>query len=224
MTTIQGSPFFCSWSGGKDSCLSLYRAIQSGGAPKALLTMMTEGGDRSRSHGLSIDVLRRQAQTLDIPLVVRNSTWNDYENTFISALGAFRADGIEHGAFGDIDMDPNLEWVERVCSSAGIRAYEPLWKTPRRELLGEFLQLGFEATIVAVKQSVLSDSFLGRVLDERVIADMEEAGIDASGEVGEYHTVVTAGPLFSSPIHLEQKAQVARDGYCFLDVSIGTDT
>ena len=223
MAIVEGEPLFCSWSGGKDSCLSLYRAIQSGGEPKALLTMMTESGDRSRSHGLSIDVIRRQAKSLGIPLVVCSSTWDDYEATFTSALESFRDDGIECGVFGDIDLDPHLEWVERVCSSAGMRAYEPLWKTARRELLDEFLQLGFKAMVVAVKQSLLDDSFLGRVLDEDVIADMEAAGVDASGEEGEYHTVVTAGPLFTSALQLETKAKVARDGYCFLDVSVGGD-
>jgi len=37
-------------------------------------------------------------------------------------------------------------------------------------------------------------------------------------EEGEYHTVVTNGPLFSSPIRLKSKGHVVRNGYCFLDV------
>ncbi len=100
-----------------------------------------------------------------------------------------------------------------------IRPYEPLWKRERRDLLNEFLQLGFKATIIVIKQGALSSSFLGRTLDQQVITDMEKTGIDPSGEKGEYHTVVTDGPIFSSAIHLQLKDQVVRDGYCFLDVS-----
>jgi len=220
MTSIRNCPFFCSWSGGKDSCLALYQAIQNGGIPKALLTMLTEDGERTRSHGLPVDLVQCQAEKLGIPLVVRKSSWDDYEENFVSAIRKFKKDGVEYGVFGDIDLEPHLQWVERVCSSVAIQPYEPLWKRPRRDLLNEFLGLGFQATIVDIKQGVLDQSFLGRLLDQHVITDIEKAGCDASGEEGEYHTVVTAGPIYSSAIHITKRGQIIHDGYCFLDVSV----
>jgi diphthine-ammonia ligase len=219
LSSIEGSPFFCSWSGGKDSCLALYRAISKGGTAKRLLTMMTEDGHRSRSHGLTLELLEHQAEAMGIELRTHSATWDDYEATFIDALHSFKRDGLEHGVFGDIDMDPHLAWVQRVCGVAGIEPYEPLWKAQRRALLDEFLQLGFKATIIAIRQSALSDSFLGRTLDAGVITDLEAAGVDASGEEGEYHTVVTAGPIFTHAIDLDIKEPVVRDGYSFLDVA-----
>ena len=54
MTPTKGKPFFCSWSGGKDSCLALYLAIQDGAIPKALVTMLQDNGKRSRAHGLPV--------------------------------------------------------------------------------------------------------------------------------------------------------------------------
>jgi uncharacterized protein (TIGR00290 family) len=212
-------PFFCSWSGGKDCCLALYHAIRNGGTAKALLTMFTEQGARSRSHGLPIGVIQQQAAALGIPLAGHNASWNAYEQTFLSALHEFKRQGIDWGVFGDIDLESHLEWVERVCSSAGISPYEPLWKRSRHALLEEFLRLGFTATIVAVKNESLDSRFLGRTLEKQIILEMTEAGIDPSGEGGEYHTVVTDGPLFSFPIQLESKGHVVRNGYCFLDVA-----
>jgi diphthine-ammonia ligase len=220
MKSLGGSSFFSSWSGGKDSCLALYHAIQNGGIPKALLTMMTEGKERSRSHGLSIEVFRSQASSLGIPLVPRSSSWADYEETFLSAAHEFRKEGVEYGVFGDIDLEPHLEWVKRVCASASIQAYEPLWKRDRSELLNEFLSLGFKAMIIAVKQGTLDNDFLGKTLDHQLIDNMKKIGIDASGEKGEYHTVVFDGPIFSSPFQLEKGRQVIMDGYGFLDVSV----
>lgn len=219
MTRIKDRPFFCSWSGGKDSCLALYRAIKEGARPRFLLTMLTEGGERSRSHGLPLALLREQASVLGIPLIVRATSWGDYESTFLSAVHEFGQEGVELGVFGDIDLDAHREWTERICSSAGICSCLPLWGKARGDLFKELFEAGFKATICAVKEGVLDKQFLGRILNRDIVAEIESIGIDGSGEGGEYHTVVTDGPIFSAPLHLEMKGQVVRDGYCFLDVS-----
>ena len=221
--SIEGCPFFCSWSGGKDSCLALYRAIKEKGMPRALFTMLSEDGERSRSHGLPVGLIEAQSEALGIPLVARQSSWEDYEDNVLSVIRRFKEQGIECGVFGDIDLEGHLEWVERVCSAEAIRPYEPLWKEARQDILKEFMELGFEATVIVTKQGFLNKSFLGRTLDPKVIADMVEAGIDASGEEGEYHTVVTDGPIFSSPVNLQEKGRMLRDGYWFLDVTRGAE-
>ncbi len=220
MTAITNNDFFCSWSGGKDSCLALYRSIKDGGIPKILLTLMVESGERSRSHGLPQSVIQAQAEALNIESIACPTSWDDYEQTFITTISKFKQQNIEHGVFGDIDLQPHLDWVERVCSSVKVKAHEPLWQSARRDLLKEFLQLGFKATIVAIKQSKLDNSFLGRVLDWQVISDLESAGVDASGEEGEYHTVVTDGPIFSKAVVIQTNGIVAHCGYSFLDVSL----
>lgn len=223
MKSIKGLSFFCSWSGGKDSCLALYHAIKDGGRPECLLTMLVEDGERSRSHGLPLSLLQQQAHSLAIPLVVCSTSWSDYEATFISALHELKQQGVEVGVFGDIDIEDHRKWCERVCSAANIESYHPLWERSQPGLIDEFIRLDFKATIIAVKQGVLDRKSLGKTLDIELIKDIEDVGIDVSGEAGEYHTVVTSGPIFSSVIHLEIKEQVVRDGYYFLDVSLGID-
>lgn len=219
MDSINGRPFFCSWSGGKDSCLALYYAIQNGGTPKSLFTMMAEGGERSRSHNLPKSLLEQQSRQIGIPIVFRSATWDEYEATFLAVLREFKADEIETGVFGDIDVDSNREWVERVCGATGVVPYHPLWKRPRRALLNEFIDLQFKATVVVIRNDKLSSHFLGREIDQETITEMEKAGIDVSGELGEYHTVVTAGPIFSSEIMLNNRGQKTHDGYSFLDTT-----
>ncbi|MGI9953087.1 diphthine--ammonia ligase [Moorellaceae bacterium AZ2] len=222
--SIKGLPFFCSWSGGKDSCLALYYAIREGGKPRALFTTLAEGGDKTRAHGLSLDLLHSQSAAMGIPLVTRATSWEDYTTVFISAIRQLKEEGIKAGVFGDIDLEVHREWVEKTCSSAGIFPFLPLWKKPRRELLRELLELGFKATIIAVKDGVLDKSFLGRTLDVELIGTIEKSGVDPMGEQGEFHTVVTDGPIFSFPLFLEMESQVLCDGYWFQQVRVASNT
>ncbi|MCL6613087.1 MAG: diphthine--ammonia ligase [Firmicutes bacterium] len=216
--SLTGLPFFCSWSGGKDSCLALYHAIKSGGRPHSLLTILAEDGLISRSHGLPKRLLEAQAKSLGLRPVFRAASWEHYDEEFVSALHEFKASGIEAGVFGDIDLDAHREWARRVCGRAGIAAFHPLWKRDRRELLEEFIGLGFKARIIAVNEEKLDKSFLGRTIQTRTIEEMEEAGIDPAGECGEYHTVVTGGPLFSAPVELKIVGEECHGGYRFLRV------
>lgn len=174
------------------------------------------------SHGLPITMFQEQAKALGIPLITRPTSWEKYEASFLFTLHELKQKGIEFGVFGDIDLEGHLQWCQRVCSTENIRPYHPLWKRNGRDLLDEFVKVGFEATIIAIKQGVLDKSFLGRSLSAEVICEIEDSGIDASGEAGEYHTVVTDGPIFFHPIHLEIRGQVQQEGCLLLDVSPAT--
>jgi len=218
--SIAGRPFFCSWSGGKDSCLALYHAIQNGGKPQSLLTILSEDGVTSRSHALPKPLIEEQARSLGLLSAFRSATWQQYEVEFVSALHEFKKSGIEVGVFGDIDVDSHREWVRRVCDDAGIVPIHPLWKRDRRELLEELIGLGFIAKIVVINEQKMDKSFLGKTIQAQTIVDMEENGIDPSGELGEYHTVVTDGPIFSSIVEIEPAGEQHHEGYWFLKVNL----
>jgi len=72
--------------------------------------------------------------------------------------------------------------------------------------------------IVVLKSDQLNERFLGKAINESTVAELEKAGIDPSGELGEYHTVVTNGPIFSSKVPVTQKGQVTHSGYKFLEL------
>lgn len=215
--------FFCSWSGGKDSCLSLYKALQKGGTPKSLLTLLDEEGERSRSHGLSREILHAQSRSLGIPLHTINTSWTDYRDNFIRGIRALKErDGsITHGVFGDIDIEANEQWEREVCLETDLEAYLPLWKMKRRDILRDFLDDGFKAMIIAANSTCLNPKdYLGRTIDKKLIEKLEAAHIDPCGENGEYHTIVFDGPIFTQSLHLK-KAQVTQHAnYYFLAVQM----
>jgi len=218
MHCIEHSPFFCSWSGGKDACLAYYHAVQAGGKPCCLFTMLSEDGERSRAHALPLRILESQASSLGVSMVVGSAAWGGYEKVFVDQLWKFKEEGIEFGVFGDIDLEGHREWQEKVCATAGMKAYLPLWGRSRREIVAELVDLGFQAVIVAVDEEKMDRGYLGRVMDRPLMDELESNGIDVAGENGEYHTVITGGPLFQNPIALDVKGLKSHENYCFLHI------
>ena len=150
-------PVFCSWSGGKDCCLALYRAINNGLDVQYLVNTVSEDGQRSRSHGVFSEVIRMQSQALGIPIVQGRTTNENYEEVFVGMLKGLKQKGVEGGVFGDIDYPPHREWEENVCRRAGMQAYLPLWQEDQQSLVEEFIDAGFESVIVTAKDLTLEE-------------------------------------------------------------------
>jgi diphthine-ammonia ligase len=216
--SLAGVPAFCSWSGGKDSALALHEAIGAGARPQLLVTMLTEDGLRSRSHGLHRSVLEAQAEAIGLPIEFSAATWDDYERGFLGLVAVATERGAKTGIFGDIDIEDHRRWVERVCAKHDATARLPLWQRDRGSLVRQLLREGFKTVIVAVRDQVLPESLLGRVLDEEVLEVIAAAGADLAGEWGEYHSLVIDGPLFDHPLDLALGEHSLRDGVWFVDV------
>lgn len=208
---------YCSWSGGKDCAAALHETWRRD-VPAVLLTMLTEDGERSRSHGLHRDVLVRQADAMGVPIRFASSTWGDYAESLLALVRGAAADGFSTGVFGDLDVEGHREWQQRLAREAGTTPVLPLWKRDTTRHAQTIVEQGFRAMIVAVKDKMAPFDLLGRVMDEQVVAELRAAGIDPSGEYGEFHTVVVDGPLFQQPLHLERGEATLRSGMWFLDV------
>ncbi|AQQ52030.1 Dph6-related ATP pyrophosphatase [Planococcus lenghuensis] len=215
--------FIVSWSGGKDSALAYYRAVMEGHVPLALLTMFEEDGERSRSHGLPLEVLEAQAAHMGLPLAVGKASWSNYEEEFKKKLKAFREQGIEMGVYGDIDLEDHKQWVENVSEAAGMEAYHPLWQEPRLALLEQLLEEEFEAVITVVDTTRMSEKYLGKTLTAELIKELESLGIDACGEEGEFHTVIVDGPIFVERVPLMFGDVLTVGNHRMLDVKLQTE-
>ena len=209
---------FVSWSGGKDSALAFHRARSRGLRVVALLNMLDEDGRRSHSHGLPPGFIASQARSLGVELLQPRASWEGYEGEFKRACGALASRGVTEAVFGAIAVDEHREWVERVCRECGLTPHLPLWGEGSRKLLDEFLGLGFCALIVSVELGSLDESFLGRELDRRAVDELIRSGADASGEAGEYHTVVLSGPEFSCPLEITRSYKRFSSGRASLEI------
>jgi uncharacterized protein (TIGR00290 family) len=193
---------FCSWSGGKDSCLALQRSLENDLKVTHLLTMFDETGERSRSHAVSREVMQAQADALKLKLIAPAASWQNHETVFVGELKKLKAGGIEIAVFGDIDLAAHREWEEKVCRAAGIEACLPLWNERRMDLVEEFFDRNFRAVVICVNEKFLGKEFCGREFDRKFVADLPD-GVDACGENGEFHTFVYDGALFKNPVRFE---------------------
>jgi len=191
--------FGASWSGGKDSCLALWRSQETGTSISHLLTALDETGLKTRSHGVTRELIMAQGHALGMINEFISASWQDYEYQFIEKLKYLSSQGISQMIFGDIDLLAHREWEEMVCAHAGMKAHLPLWDENRLAMVHEFLDAGFKARVVCVDGQVLNDSFVGREFNYEFISSLP-IGVDACGENGEFHTFVYDGPNFKSPV------------------------
>jgi len=193
-----------SWSGGKDSCFAYYLAAQQGHQVMNLLTMMMSES-KSNFHMIPSGILDAQADALGVPLIKKTTTPQTYEKDFKAILQQCKAKGAEGLVTGDIYEVAGHEegWLGRVCKEVGLTPVKPLWMGDTKQIYIDYLKSGFKATVVRTKLDLLGVEWLGRQLDKKFYDDILKLGnVDACGEGGEYHTVVTDGPTFKKKIEI----------------------
>ncbi len=210
-----------SWSGGKDSALALHALRSRGVEPSVLITTVTEGYDRISMHGVRRELLARQAEAAGVPLVVVSippECPNDvYEARMADAFAEEPLRAVQAVAFGDLFLEDVRSYREQRLAAAGRRAEFPLWGRDTSELAHGFVDAGFDAVLVCVDPAKLDGSFAGRRFDDTLLADLP-GSVDPCGENGEFHTFVTAGPIYAAPIAVEQGEIVEREGFVFCDL------
>jgi diphthine-ammonia ligase len=207
----------CSWSGGKDSCYALMKAIEQGFSPKVLLNVLNENGKISRSHGIPSDILHAQAKAAQLPIHLIQSSWQNYEMNFTSALQQLKTEyDLQAAVFGDIDLQAHRDWEEKVCNNAGLQAILPIWQQDRETLVMQMLNGGMKTMIVSCNEK-MGESFLGKTMNEDVIEQLKAIDIDVCGENGEFHTLVLNCSLFSHPLNIEITSTIKHDNYWFCE-------
>ena len=118
---------------------------------------------------------------------------------------------IQGGVFGDINLQEHRDWIEKVCGETGIKPFLPLWHDNYDKLLNDFIGGGFEAMVVSAKTSLVEEYWIGRPFDWEFVRYLESKGLDRLGEKGEFHTLVTNGPIFKQPLKIVQFSKTIRN-------------
>ena len=194
---------------------------EEGVEPVALLTTLTEDYGRISMHAVRRELLEAHAAAVGVPLVevlIPAACTNEvYEERMAAALDSPPLADASRLAFADLFLADIRAYREERLAAIGRRASFPVWGRETGPLARTFVNAGFEATLVCVDPKQLDASFCGRAFDADLLRDLPD-GVDPCGENGEFHTFVTAGPIFSAPVRIAHGETVERDGFVFHDL------
>ena len=225
------TPLLLSWSGGKDAAWALHVLQHTPGVEVVgLVTTLTEGYDRIAMQGIRRDVLHAQAEATGLPVIEawmpQRADNGVYEATFADALARARSrwPGLADIAFGDLFLADIRAYREALCARHGWAPHFPVFDAApghTMRVAQAMLAAGLRADLTCVDTTQLDGTFAGRAFDEALLAELP-AACDPCGENGEFHTVVSAGPMFSRPIPLARGEQVLREErFLYTDFSVG---
>lgn len=211
-----------SWSTGKDSAWALHVLKQN---PEidvvGLFCTVNVKFNRVAVHGVRVDLLRQQAQSVNLPLYIvyipHPCSNEDYENAMKTFIGETKKLEVEYFAFGDLFLEDVRNYREKLLCGSSIKPIFPLWGTPTNLLSEQMICNGLKAVITCVDQKYLPSKFVGRVYDESFINEIPKQ-IDPCGENGEFHSFACEGPMFQNPIEITLGEVVYKEDLCFIDL------
>ena len=205
--------FVLSYSGGKDCILALYRKIEQGDVPVALLTTVKKYSEETGTHGLPFDLLEQVSKSVDLPIIYAQCDVSEYEDVFEEKLKEAKKMGATSVVYGDIDIEQHKKWGIDRAEHAGLDYEFPLWQEDREKLVHEVIDSGFKAVIKKVNLDYMSEDFLGKTLTKELIEKIKSKGVDPCGENGEYHTFVVDGPIFDYKIDIKYDKSKIEENY-----------
>ena len=214
-----------SWSSGKDSALTLHRARQDEHLHVvALLTTTNEVVERVAIHGVHNDILRAQADRLNLRLVNVPLPWPCSNEIYLHRMGAAvrhlrDEEGITDHIFGDLFLEDVRAYREDNLAPLNVKLHFPLWGEDTRRLAHEMIDMGLVAHIAAIDLNVIPAELCGVRFDHDFLKALPDE-VDPCGEYGEFHTMVVDMPDFSSPIAVEAKQTVTFDNIMYREFTL----
>jgi uncharacterized protein (TIGR00290 family) len=216
-----------SWSGGKDSAWALHLLQESPDYEVVgLLTTINQHFGRVAMHGFRESLLDLQAEAAALPLWKVPLPWpcsnEAYEAAMAEACARAIAENLHGIAFGDLFLEDIRAYRIAKLAPTGLEPIFPCWQIPTDLLAREMIASGLRAHLTCVDPRHLDRTFAGREFTPELLADLP-AAVDPCGERGEFHTFVSAGPMFrrspaSGSIKLTVGETVDRDGFVYADL------
>jgi len=191
------------FSGGKDSVYSAWLAGKEHELV-CLISMFSENKESYMFHTPSVEKTRKQAEVMGLPLIVgktagvKEEELKDLEEAILAAKEKYGVEGIVTGA---LHSEYQRSRIAGICEKLGLECINPLWHKDEFEYLEELIENNFKVIVVGVFAGGLDESWLGREIDAKFVADVrvlhEKFKIHPAGEGGEFETFVLNCPLFS---------------------------
>jgi len=203
------------FSGGKDSCYASFLAKKAGYDICCLISIVSENPDSFMFHTPSITCVEKQAEAMDIPLVLvktigkREEELYDLEKAIKLAIKKYKIKGIVTGAVESVYQSSRIQKIcnklgiecfnplgavesvyqssriQKICNKLGIECFNPLWQKNQEQLIKELIKNRFDIVITGVFAYPFDVSWILRKIDKNFINEI--------GKLNEQYKIAVAG-------------------------------
>ncbi len=196
------------FSGGKDSCLALYKAMQEQEIT-CLISILSENEESYMFHVPNIHLAKMQAEAIGMPLIQKTTKGEkekeleDLKAALKEAKSRFHIQGIVTGAIKSVYQASR---IQKLCDDLKLQCINPLWQRDEIEILNELIKNNFEVIISGIFAFPLEKDLLGKKINQEIIKKLENLKekwkINPAGEGGEIETTVLDAPFFKKRIEI----------------------
>ena len=198
------------YSGGKDSTMALYEAIQNGDEIYALLAMVSKNEESYMFHVPDIHMVDYCSAAMEIPSIdvltdgIKEEELDDLEKM----LSKLKDKGVEAVYSGALESVYQKSRIEKICEKLDLKSVTPLWHADAIEYMNKIIDLEFEVIITSVSAYGLDQEWLGkrvtRELLQKLVELNQKYGVHPAFEGGEAETLVLDGPIFDRKIVIDE--------------------
>ena len=202
------------FSGGKDSTMAIYKAIEEGYKVEYLVSMISDNPESYMFHVPNIHITELSSEAMEIPLItakthgVKERELDDLK----LVLNDLKNKGIESIFTGALASEYQKSRIDNLCIDIGLESKAPLWHVDPKEYMEEIINLGFEVIIISVSAEGLDESWIGKRIDSKLLDEIitlnNKYGMHMAFEGGEAETLVLDCPIFNKRIKILESANV----------------
>ena len=202
------------FSGGKDSTMAVYKAIEEGYYVEYLVSMISDNPESYMFHVPNIHITKLSSEAMGIPLImakthgVKEKELDDLKRV----LNKLKDRGVEAIFAGALASEYQKSRIDQLCSDLGLMSNAPLWHIDPKEYMEEIIDSGFEVIIISVSAEGLDESWLGRRIDNQLLEEIiilnSKYGMHMAFEGGEAETLVLDCPIFKKRIKIIEASYV----------------
>lgn len=202
------------FSGGKDSTMAIYKAIEEGYSVEYLVSMISDNPESYMFHVPNIHITDLSSEAMGIPLIKAKTHGvkeRELEDLKV-VLNDLKNKGVEAIYAGALASEYQKSRIDQLCTDIGLVSKAPLWHVDPKEYMEEIINLGFEVIITGVSAEGLDESWLGRKIDSKLLDEIitlnSKYGMHMAFEGGEAETLVLDCPIFNKHIKILESSNV----------------
>ena len=198
-------------SGGKDSILSVQKAIDLGIDVSHLVTVRPGNPASLMFHSSNLDIVPVIALLSGLGYVEIQTEGEDEEelDDLYHGLSAIDIEGVVIGAINSVSQ---RDMVLAIARDLEIEMVAPLWLMDAEAVLTEVASR--MDAIIVVTADGLGEEMLGSHIDDAFIANLKQIAarthLDLAGEGGGYESIALYAPFYSRPVRFSDKRTVHR--------------